>query len=95
MLHCELMSSAVTIVPFCFRGDVVICKNSRSPKEFVCKRVVAMEGDKVFNTETNTFCHVSCLVENAFYHRKGHLLPYIYIYVVLKRKMFNIETDTF
>ena len=43
----------------------MICKNTRSPKEFVCKRVVAMEGDKVYNTETDTFCYVSCAV-NCF-----------------------------
>ena len=85
------MSSTVTIVQFCFRGDVVICKNSRSPKEFVCKRVVAMEGDKVFNTETNTFCHVSCVVENVF-NTEMDTFCCIYIYVVLKRKMFNVET---
>ena len=72
----------------------MICKNSRSPKEFVCKRVVAMEGDKVFNTETNTFCHVSCVVENAFNTEMDTFCHMIYMRCA-EKKAFNTETDTF
>ncbi|KAL8614223.1 hypothetical protein ACOMHN_026440 [Nucella lapillus] len=40
------------------KGDVVICKSPKSPREYICKRVVAMEGDRVFNAETDMFTNI-------------------------------------
>ncbi|KAK7098367.1 mitochondrial inner membrane protease subunit 1-like [Littorina saxatilis] len=45
------------------KRDVVICKSPKSPKDYICKRVIAMEGDNVYNTESNNFTNV----------RRGHV----------------------
>lgn len=45
------------------KGDVVICKSPKEPQDFICKRVIAMEGDQVFNTETNSYVSM----------KKGHV----------------------
>ncbi|KAK0068471.1 mitochondrial inner membrane protease subunit 1 [Biomphalaria pfeifferi] len=33
------------------KGDVVFCKSPKSPKAIICKRLIGMEGDTVFNDE--------------------------------------------
>lgn len=40
------------------KGDIVICKSPRAPQEYICKRVVAMEGDRVFNVRQNSFSSI-------------------------------------
>ncbi|XP_076471375.1 mitochondrial inner membrane protease subunit 1-like [Babylonia areolata] len=40
------------------KGDVVICKSPKSPKEYICKRVIAMEGDRIFNAGNDRFTNI-------------------------------------
>ncbi|XP_025080398.1 mitochondrial inner membrane protease subunit 1-like isoform X1 [Pomacea canaliculata] len=39
-------------------GDIVISKSPKAPKEYICKRVVAMEGDCIINTEDNSIISI-------------------------------------
>jgi hypothetical protein len=36
-----------------FRGDVIGVKSLDDPNKFICKRIVAMAGDKVYNEVSN------------------------------------------
>ncbi|GAB1604306.1 mitochondrial inner membrane protease subunit 1-like [Argonauta hians] len=40
------------------KGDIVISISPENPKTFVCKRLVAMEGDNIFNDIENSFQYV-------------------------------------
>uniref|UniRef100_A0A0B6ZG40 Peptidase S26 domain-containing protein n=1 Tax=Arion vulgaris TaxID=1028688 RepID=A0A0B6ZG40_9EUPU len=33
------------------KGDIVFCKSPKNPRTIICKRLVAMEGDTVFNND--------------------------------------------
>ncbi|KAK7481477.1 hypothetical protein BaRGS_00027239 [Batillaria attramentaria] len=50
-------------------GDIVICRSPKAPSDYICKRVVAMEGDRVYNINNNTLNSVWPL------HRLGPLDP--------------------
>ena len=57
---------------FIHRGDIVIAKSPTDPTEFICKRLVAMEGDRVWvtvdegNDTSDDNCEIQQVKSNQF-----------------------------
>lgn len=54
----ELNKKKKLVCAFC-RGDIVIAHSPTNPRQYICKRVVAMEGDRVFVPKNDAHSLVS------------------------------------